>query len=133
MTASLVRLINGLVCHKGCTKPVHLTFSTVTGLIVDNNTDVSAEHEVDLKGRFIAPGFIEVQTNGLLGFHFTHYNDAADYATKLDRIARHLPSQGVTGFYPTVPTVSTADFQRVSSSINVMSFDRSSYERSCRA
>lgn len=68
---------------------------------------------VDLEDGIIAPGFIELQTNGMRGFHFTHFNDGPSYAAKLEDVAKYLPTQGVTSFYATVPTVSSSDFKRV--------------------
>lgn len=70
---------------------------------------------VDLEDGIIAPGFLELQTNGMRGFHFTHLDNPETYAGSLQDIAKYLPSQGVTGFYATVPTVSSQDFKRVSS------------------
>ena len=68
---------------------------------------------VDLEEGIIAPGFLELQTNGMRGFHFTHFEDAASYASKIEDIANYLPKQGVTGFYATIPTVSSEKFKQV--------------------
>ncbi|QIW96809.1 hypothetical protein AMS68_002327 [Peltaster fructicola] len=50
---------------------------------------------VDLEDGIIAPGFLELQTNGMRGFHFTHLEDSKSYAAKLQDIAEYLPSQGI--------------------------------------
>lgn len=71
---------------------------------------------VDLEGGIIAPGFLELQTNGLRGFHFTHFEDEASYGKKIDEIARYLPQTGTTGFYATIPTVHSDEFKKVCSS-----------------
>lgn len=68
---------------------------------------------MDLGGAIVGPGLIELQTNGMKGFHFTHFEDQHSYAQKLEDVARYLPSTGCTGFYATVPTVSSDDFKKV--------------------
>lgn len=40
---------------------------------------------------------LEVHTNGLLGFHFTHFEDEKEYAGQVDKVAKFLVTQGVTG------------------------------------
>ncbi|KAK6397623.1 hypothetical protein LTR95_019492, partial [Oleoguttula sp. CCFEE 5521] len=86
--------------------------STQTGLIVES-TSKDDDEVIDLGNKILAPGFIELQTNGMRGFHFTHFEDDASYQKKLDEVARYLPSTGVTAFYATIPTVSSDDFKKV--------------------
>ena len=68
---------------------------------------------IDLNNAILAPGFLELQTNGMRGFHFTHFEDEASYAAKIEEIARYLPSQGGTGFWATIPTVESGEFKKV--------------------
>ena len=68
---------------------------------------------IDLDNAILAPGFLELQTNGMRGFHFTHFEDERKYGEKLDEVARYLPSQGVTGFWATIPTVHSEEFKKV--------------------
>ncbi|OQO13051.1 hypothetical protein B0A48_02515 [Cryoendolithus antarcticus] len=86
--------------------------STQTGLIVES-TSKDDDEVIDLGNKILAPGFIELQTNGMRGFHFTHFEDDASYQKKLDEVARYLPSTGVTAFYATIPTVSSDDFKKI--------------------
>ncbi|KAK0260768.1 hypothetical protein LTS09_004543 [Friedmanniomyces endolithicus] len=76
-------------------------------------TDTSSEEVIDLEGFILSPGFIEIQTNGLRGFHFTHFDDEASYSQKLEEVARYLPQTGVTGFYPTIPTVHSDELKKI--------------------
>ncbi|KAK0354830.1 hypothetical protein LTR59_008994 [Friedmanniomyces endolithicus] len=76
-------------------------------------TDTSSEEVIDLEGFILSPGFIEIQTNGLRGFHFTHFDDEASYSQKLEEVARYLPETGVTGFYPTIPTVHSDELKKI--------------------
>ena len=88
-------------------------FSSTTGRILPSSTDYSTAHVVDLKGAIVAPGFLELQTNGLRGFHFTHFDNEASYAQKIDEVAQYLPQTGVTGFWGTIPTVHSDEFKKV--------------------
>lgn len=60
----------------------------------------------------MAPGFLELQTNGAYGFHFTHFTDEEAYQANVHELAKRLPEHGVTGFYPTIPTVTKDVFQK---------------------
>jgi N-acetylglucosamine-6-phosphate deacetylase len=90
----------------------HLVISDETGLILKREGYIGGE-AVDLEDAIIAPGFLELHTNGANGFHFTHFEDDKSYATKVNDIARYYATQGVTGFYATIPTVKGEEFQKV--------------------
>jgi N-acetylglucosamine-6-phosphate deacetylase len=90
----------------------HLIISDETSLILKRDGYIGGE-AVDLDDNIIAPGFIELHTNGANGFHFTHFSDQQSYTTKVDEIARYYATQGVTGFYATLPTVHSDEFQKV--------------------
>ena len=77
-------------------------------------THVSGPKVIDLKNKILAPGFLELQTNGMRGVHFTHYDNAKKYEQNLEEVANYLPSQGVTGFWVTIPTVKAEEFKEVS-------------------
>lgn len=106
---------NCRVCRAGQLVHEDLLVSHETGQIVDSPGESEV---VNLGGAIIAPGFIELQTNGMKGFHFTHFEDGRTYTQKIDEIARYLPSTGCTGFYATVPTVSSHDFKKVNTPVN---------------
>ncbi|KAK5678070.1 hypothetical protein LTS10_009239 [Elasticomyces elasticus] len=89
---------------------------TVSDGIITSISDTSTvdNHEaINLNGAILSPGFLELQTNGLRGFHFTHFDNETAYSQKLEEVARYLPQTGVTGFYPTIPTVHSDDFKRI--------------------
>jgi N-acetylglucosamine-6-phosphate deacetylase len=83
------------------------------GRLVDRNVVVSNETGRIVDGAIVGPGLIELQTNGMRGFHFTHFEDEQSYAQKVEEVARYLPSTGCTSFYATIPTVSSDDFKKV--------------------
>lgn len=87
-----------------------LWISSVTGKIL-HSQEVFYEHHVvpdeiiDLKGKILAPGFIDVQFNGAFGYDFsTIPNDMSVYAKGLKRLNRHLIRTGVTSYLPTIPS-----------------------------
>jgi N-acetylglucosamine-6-phosphate deacetylase len=90
----------------------HLVISDETGLILKREGYIGGE-AVDLDDNIIAPGFIELHTNGVKGFHFTQFEDEENYARKIDKAAKHYVTQGVTSFYATIPTVKQEEFQKV--------------------
>ncbi|RMZ74210.1 N-acetylglucosamine-6-phosphate deacetylase [Pyrenophora seminiperda CCB06] len=90
----------------------HLVISDETGLILKRDGYIGGE-AVDLEDTIIAPGFLELHTNGANGFHFTHYDDDKSYRANIDDIARYYATQGVTGFWATIPTVKSEDFQKI--------------------
>ena len=91
----------------------HLVISDETGLILKRDGYIGGE-AVDLDDNIIAPGFLELHTNGVNGLHFTQFESEPTYARSIDAVARHYATQGVTGFWATIPTVEAAEFQRVS-------------------
>ncbi|KAF1963080.1 Metallo-dependent hydrolase [Byssothecium circinans] len=90
----------------------HLVISDETGLILKREGYIGGE-AVDLDDNIIAPGFLELHTNGANGFHFTHFEDELSYGEKIDGIARYYATQGVTGFWATIPTVRADEFQKI--------------------
>lgn len=90
----------------------HLVISDETGLILKREGYIGGE-AVDLDDNIIAPGFLELHTNGANGFHFTHFEDEKSYSKKVDDIAGYYAKQGVTGFWATIPTVRRDEFQKV--------------------
>lgn len=104
---------NCRVCEGGRLVDRNLAVSNETGRIVDGTPSGGDESTVDLDGAIIGPGLIELQTNGMRGFHFTHFEDEQSYAQKVEEVARYLPSTGCTSFYATIPTVSSDDFKKV--------------------
>lgn len=114
MAGKFTSFPNCRICKDGKLVKENLTLSNETGQFVDSHGYISTD-AIDLKGKIIAPGFIELQTNGMRGFHFTHFKDEDSYAKKLDEVAQYLPSQGVTGLYVTIPTVASQEFKKVGS------------------
>lgn len=90
-----------------------LWISSVTGKIL-HSQEVFYEHHVmpdevvDLQGKVLAPGFIDVQFNGAFGFDFSTVPEDEsrmwEYEKGLKRLNRHLIRTGVTSYLPTLPS-----------------------------
>lgn len=112
MMPKVKAFINGRVCYRGQEINESVYVDEGSGMIIRQPAEMPSDF-VDLKGRLCVPAFLEMQTNGCLGFHFTNFRDAQSYNEELGRISRHLASQGVGGFYVTLPTVHRDVFRKV--------------------
>jgi N-acetylglucosamine-6-phosphate deacetylase len=110
--ALATQFINCRQCISGTLISSPLTIDS-NGLIIPNSPLPENTETFDLKDAIISPGFLELQINGALGFHFAHYGDPAKYQAGVRKLAKYLPRTGVTGYYPTVPTVSSSVFKQV--------------------
>jgi N-acetylglucosamine-6-phosphate deacetylase len=89
-----------------------LVVSTDNGKILESTGFIGGEI-VDLDDAIIAPGFLELQANGVNGFHFSDCDDKEQYQLKLEGTAEFYPTQGITGFWATIPTTSAESYQKV--------------------
>lgn len=115
---NIVGFINGYICRGGKLREESLYVDLDTGFIVDapfRPVPVS----YSLHGQILAPAFLELQTNGCAGFHFTHFTDAESYSQNLEKVSKYLASTGVGSFWATVPTVSPEVFKSVSELCNL--------------
>ena len=102
-----------LVCFTNCLLTIHgelipqdLYFSPTTGLITPNYYFKTENVErIDLEGRIVAPGFLEVQINGVGGVHFSNLCSDPKGEESLSKVARLELEAGVTGWWATIPTV----------------------------
>lgn len=106
----IVNLTNCRLCDNGTVTPGNLYIDTVSGKIVPPTANAT---QVDLGGRIVAPGFLDVQNNGVYGVNFSTLDETASAADVArfrgfygDAMAKYLRT-GVTAMCPTV-TSSTA-------------------------
>ncbi|KAF2645082.1 n-acetylglucosamine-6-phosphate deacetylase-like protein [Massarina eburnea CBS 473.64] len=86
-----------------------LWVSSITGKIL-NGQEILYEHRtapdsiIDLGGRILSPGFIDVQLNGAYGFDFSVIPDdgTPSYGKGVQRVNKNLVRGGVTSYLPTV-------------------------------
>ncbi|KAI5370164.1 Putative N-acetylglucosamine-6-phosphate deacetylase, metal-dependent hydrolase [Septoria linicola] len=110
---SFTTFFNARLCRNGVlVDGEQLVVCSETGLILPTTGYIGGD-SVDLDGAIIAPGYLELQTNGVKGFHFTDFQDGGSYAQRLDEAARFMATTGVTAFYPTIPTVPVEGYKKI--------------------
>jgi N-acetylglucosamine-6-phosphate deacetylase len=96
-----------------------LWVSSVSGKIIHSQASfydelVLPDQTVDLGGRIIAPGMIDVQLNGAFGFNFsTLLDDMTQYGKKVNEVNRLLVRTGVTSYMPTITSQRPELYQKV--------------------
>lgn len=85
-----------------------LWLSSVTGRIL-HSQEVFYEHQaapdqvIDLGGRIVSPGFIDVQFNGAFGFDFSQApKNPSSYLKGLKELNKRLLATGLTSYLPTI-------------------------------
>lgn len=87
-----------------------LWISSTTGKILHSqgvfyDYHVVPDEIIDLKGKVLSPGFIDVQLNGAFGFDFsTVPEDMNVYQKGLKELNKQLIQTGVTSYLPTLPS-----------------------------
>ncbi|KAH6678559.1 hypothetical protein B0J14DRAFT_535042 [Halenospora varia] len=85
-----------------------LWVSSLTGRILSSQVLFYGIHRVpdqivDLGGRILAPGLIDVQLNGAFGFNFSHIpENPSEYGKTLRQVNKRLVETGVTSYVPTL-------------------------------
>jgi N-acetylglucosamine-6-phosphate deacetylase len=96
-----------------------LWVSSVTGKIMRSQEEFYSNHTIpdriiDLGGRILSPGLIDVQLNGAYGFNFsTPMDDMSNYGKTLRQVNKSLISTGVTSYLPTVTSQKSEVYHKV--------------------
>jgi N-acetylglucosamine-6-phosphate deacetylase len=69
--------------------------------VVEGNPELSGANEINAKGKYIAPGLIDLQVNGFSGVDFSDQDLTIE---ELQKATKVLWKVGVTTFLPTVIT-----------------------------
>ncbi len=97
-----------------------LWVSSATGTIVRSQQAFYGQHTtpdevIDLGGRIVAPGLIDVQMNGAFGFDFSKIpEDPSSYGKTLRQVNKSLIQTGVTSYLPTVTSQTQDVYHHVS-------------------
>ncbi|KAK5950328.1 hypothetical protein OHC33_008547 [Knufia fluminis] len=126
------------VCHEGkLLADQVIRFSPSSGLITSSSLDNGdsndhADQPTQLSGGdqtidlaeddVLAPGLLELQTNGLSGVHFTRLKPD-NYEAQLQLVASEMARNGVTGWYATIPTVEEQTWKQVLPLLKARSFE----------
>ncbi|KAL9948329.1 hypothetical protein D7B24_003462 [Verticillium nonalfalfae] len=96
-----------------------LWVSSQTGKVISSQAAFFDEltvpdKSIDLGGRILSPGLIDVQLNGGFGFNFsTLLEDAAQYGKKVLEVNKRLVATGVTSYAPTLTSQNPELYQTV--------------------
>ncbi|KAK6531796.1 hypothetical protein TWF694_002962 [Orbilia ellipsospora] len=113
----IIRFTNCLTPIDNKLLPSTIYVNSTTGLIISPqdlfyDSKLSASSTVDLGGRILVPGFIDVQINGAYGFDFSDASKDDDaYAAGLRDVNQRLVSTGVTSYCPTITSQKNAVYK----------------------
>lgn len=75
---------------------------------------VGPDEVIDLGGRIVSPGLIDVQLNGGYGFDFSvALGEISEYGKELARLNRSLIRTGVTSYLPTLTSQKSQVYHKV--------------------
>ncbi|KAK5939667.1 N-acetyl-glucosamine-6-phosphate deacetylase [Knufia obscura] len=105
MTAKITKLTNGHLLKDGQLTLSDLWISSETGKIISPQSAFygsgsTPDTVIDLKGKIVSPGFIEVQLNGYNGLDFAKLDGG--FEQRFAAVRRDLIKNGVTSFTPTM-------------------------------
>ena len=100
-------IINGIVLtRQGELRGMAVLFDTkFRGFIPQ--TQLCGEEIIDAKGRYIAPGLIDIHIHG---YQNQDISDGSDEGARI--IAKNILANGVTSFLPTTMTVSWSEIEK---------------------
>ncbi|KAI4264231.1 MAG: hypothetical protein L6R35_007311, partial [Caloplaca aegaea] len=84
---TILAFTNARICRHGALSPPSpLYFDNAEGLIVVPPPDPTEVETIDLQNRILAPAFLELQTNGCVGVHFTNHRSDEEYVENLEKV-----------------------------------------------
>jgi N-acetylglucosamine-6-phosphate deacetylase len=95
-----------------------LWVNSISGKIIHSQASfydelILPDQTIDLAGRIISPGMIDVQLNGAFGFNFsTLLEDMSQYGKHVKEINRLLIQTGVTSYLPTLTSQQPELYQK---------------------
>lgn len=96
-----------------------LWVSSLTGTILSSQATffdggILPDQVVDLEGRIVSPGLLDVQLNGAFGFNFsTLPTNEIEYSKSVQDLNRRLVETGVTSYMPTLTSQKPELYQKV--------------------
>jgi N-acetylglucosamine-6-phosphate deacetylase len=116
----LTKFTNCLLVKDNSLVREDLWFSSLTGTILDGqdvfySRKAVPDRLIDLGGRIVSPGFIDVQFNGGYGFDFSKIPPGGiqEYANGILRLNQQLIKTGVTSYCPTLTSQAPIVYQKV--------------------
>ena len=123
----ITKFVNGYLLRNGRLETGDLWISSETGRILNSQSTFYASHikpdiVIDLQGKIVSPGLIDVQLNGGHGFDFSIPD--ADFDKKLAETNNRFVQTGVTSYLPTVISANPDVYQAVLPHLGPSGHDR---------
>lgn len=119
-TTGITKFTNCLVVKGNSLVKEDLWISSVSGKILNGQQllygyRTAPDNIVDLGGRILSPGFIDVQLNGAYGFDFSviPHDGTVGYSKGVRRVNKNLITTGVTSYLPTLTSQRPEVYQKV--------------------
>jgi len=114
----LIKFTNCKLTIDGTLKDQDLWIDSAKGVIVDAqkvffDEQRPADQIINLGGKVIAPGFIDVQINGAMGMDFSVFQDDESYAKGVKTVNQALVKYGVTAYCPTLTSQKSDVYKKV--------------------
>lgn len=112
-----------------------LWVSSETGKILEGQEvfygqQIVPDRVVDLGGRILSPGLIDVQLNGAFGFNFSVVpEDVSAYPKTLRQVNKSLVTTGITSYLPTLTSQKSEVYHQVSGSQSALYEARIDWKR----
>lgn len=102
---TITKFTNGYILKNGQLRSEDLWISAETGRIISPqsgfySSNLTADKTVDLEGKILSPGFIDVQINGYHNFDFS--TPDPNFTSELTNTTQHMIKSGLTSYVPTV-------------------------------
>jgi len=81
---------------------------------------------INLAGKILAPGFIDIQINGAMGMDFSVFSDDESYSSGVKLVNKTLVKYGVTSYCPTLTSQHTDVYKQVCSYMSILTLVTSS-------
>jgi N-acetylglucosamine-6-phosphate deacetylase len=114
----LIKFTNCRLALNGQLVQRDLWIDTVRGVIVDPQKcfydDLAmADRIINLGGKIIAPGYIDIQINGAMGMDFSVPADEESYSRGVKLVNKTLVKYGVTAYCPTLTSQNAQVYKQV--------------------
>ena len=103
----LVKFTNCRLAVNGMLLEKDLWIDSTNGVIVDPqrcfyDNFARPDRIVNLGGKILTPGFIDIQINGAMGMDFSVFSDDETYSSGVKLVNKTLVKYGVTSYCPTL-------------------------------
>ena len=103
----LIKFTNCRLAVNGTLVEKDLWVDSAKGVIIDSQKcfydhHAMPDHTVNLGGKIISPGFIDIQINGAMGMDFSAFKDNETYSSGVKLVNKFLVRFGVTAYCPTL-------------------------------